>query len=202
MLFNKRTITAHRVMLLVVCTVLPVVAHGQADNWNVDGEHGEIHIAGQLTEAACRLDMVSAYQQVDLGNVSTDRLLKMGDEGQPVAFQIRLQDCLRVQSENHDERTGNLVWSENQPIVSIAFLAPADADTPSLIRLNGNSVSGVGLQLMNEHYQKLPLGEWSRPQFVNPGQNGLTFYVAPERTSAPLVEGTFQATVDFHLNYE
>ena len=34
------------------------------DNWNVDGEHGELHVTGQLTEGACRLDMSSAHQAI------------------------------------------------------------------------------------------------------------------------------------------
>lgn len=38
-----------------------------ADNWNVDGANGVLHVRGALTESACRLEMTSAYQDVWLG---------------------------------------------------------------------------------------------------------------------------------------
>lgn len=187
-------------LLSVLC--LSPLAQAQSDNWDVDGEHGELHVIGELTEAACRLDMNSEYQQVDLGNVIAGELARPGSQGAPVAFHIRLRDCLRVQSSRHDNRTGNQVWSANQPVVSVAFLGVADADSPDLVRLQGRDVSGVGLRLMNSDHQLIQLGSWGRPGFLDPGQDELTFYVAPERTAAPLMAGPFRATVDFHLNYE
>lgn len=172
------------------------------DNWNVDGEHGELHVTGQLTEGACRLDMSSAHQAIELGNVTTSDFINDGDQGKPVAFQVRLRDCIRTQSSRRDNRTGNLVWSANQPVVSVAFLAPADADSPALIRLEGQDISGVGLRLLDEQHQGVRLGTWNRPHLLTPGQDEMTFYVVPERTSASLVAGDFHATINFHLNYE
>ncbi|MFH7407602.1 fimbrial protein, partial [Pseudomonas syringae group genomosp. 7] len=54
-----------------------------ADNWQVDGAHGVLHVRGELTESACRLEMASAYQAVSLGNTATAQLAQAGDRGVP-----------------------------------------------------------------------------------------------------------------------
>lgn len=180
---------------------LPLLANAQSGD-DVDGNHGELHVIGSLTEGACRLDMQSAFQQVDLGEVSTKALLQTGEQGTPVPFQIRLKDCLRVQSNKYDSRTGGLVWSANQPVISVAFIGIADSDEPDLVRVTGPEVSGVGIRLMDAHYHLLRPGEWTHPRFLDPGQDTLTFYAVPERTTAHLAAGAFHAAVDFHLNYE
>jgi type 1 fimbria pilin len=175
----------------------------QHNGWNTDGEHGELHVQGLLTEGACSLNTGSSYQDIDLGNTGTDKLVHPGDEGTPVPFHIYLDNCLRVKSHQRDNRTGNLFWSENQPIVSIEFVAPTDPDSPDLISIDNNVISGVGLRLMNTSYQGLRLGEWNKPQFLDPGQNVLTYYVAPERTKGKSFSpGPIQATVNFYMNYE
>lgn len=188
------------VVLSLLC--LPAIAQTDNDPVYVDGNSGELHVTGNLTEGACRLDMTSVFQVVDLGQIAATDLLHQGDQGIPVPFHIRLRDCLRVQSNKYDSRNGGLVWSANQPVVSVAFIGVADSDEPDLIRTTGPAVSGVGLRLMDEHYHQIRPGEWTHPQFLDPGQDTLTFYAVPERTSASLAAGAFHAAVDFHLNYE
>ncbi|WP_234262459.1 fimbrial protein [Klebsiella aerogenes] len=188
------------VFLSLLC--LPAAAQADDDPVYVDGNSGELHVIGNLTESACRLDMTSVFQQVDLGQIATKDLLHPGDQGTPVPFHIRLKDCLRVQSNKYDSRTGGLVWSANQPVLAVAFIGVVDSDEPDLIRTSGPDVSGVGIRLMDEHYHLLPPGEWTHPEFLDPGQDTLTFYAVPERTSARLAAGAFHAAVDFHLNYE
>lgn len=181
---------------------LPNIGQAQTDNLGVDGEYGEFHVTGQLTEGACRLEMNSAFQQIELGNITTDKLAHVGDEGEPVSIQLRLRDCLRTASGYLNNQTGNFAWSANQPVMAVAFLAPEDENSPSLVRVNGSSISGVGLRLMDEHYRPVQLGSWTRPHFVAPGQDEMTFYVVPERTPAPLMAGNYAATINFRLNYE
>ncbi|MGG7779871.1 fimbrial protein [Klebsiella aerogenes] len=191
-----------RIMLPLFLSLLSTSVQAKADGWDVDGQHSELHVTGMLTEAACRLDMTSSFQQVEMGYTATADLAKPGDEAQPVPFQVRLLDCLRTQSSQHDNRTGTLTWSSNQPVISVAFVAPVDVDMPSLIKVAGDEISGVGLKLMDDHYQTINMGVWNRPQFLDPGQDELTFYVAPVRTHAPLVAGEYQAIANFSLNYE
>lgn len=171
-----------------------------ADNWQVDGAHGVLHVRGELTESACRLEMASAYQAVSLGNTATAQLAQAGDRGVPVNVQLYLRDCLRTASNNRDVRTGNLVWSPQQPAVSVSFIAPADADNPALVKVRG--AAGLALRITNERGKDVRLGSRGAPLALAVGQQALNYTVTPERTRAPLVPGAYAAVVDFQLSYD
>lgn len=173
---------------------------GAADNWNVDGANGVLHVRGALTESACRLEMTSAYQDVWLGETGTARLAQIGAQGTPVAVRLRLQDCLRTPANNRDERNGNLLWSAHQPAVSLSFVAPADADNPQLIALRG--ASGVALRMVDQLGRDIRLGSRGAPLMLAVGQDQLDYVVKLERTRAPLQAGAYSAHVDFRLNYD
>nr|WP_261139523.1 fimbrial protein [Serratia liquefaciens] len=171
-----------------------------ADNWNVDGANGVLHVRGALTESACRLDMTSAYQDVWLGDTGTARLAQVGAQGTPVVVQLRLQDCLRSPANNRDERSGNLLWGAHQPAVSLSFVAPVDADNPQLIAVRG--ASGVALRMEDSQGRDIRLGSRGAPLMLAVGQSTLDYIVTPERTRAPLQAGAYSAHVDFRLNYD
>lgn len=173
---------------------------GAADNWNVDGANGVLHVRGALTESACRLEMTSAYQDVWLGETGTARLAQIGAQGTPVAVRLRLQDCLRTPANNRDERNGNLLWSAHQPAVSLSFVAPADADNPQLIAVRGTS--GVALRMVDQLGRDIRLGSRGAPLMLAVGQDQLDYVVKLERTRAPLQAGAYSAHVDFRLNYD
>ena len=171
-----------------------------ADNWNVDGANGVLHVHGALTESACRLEMTSAYQDVWLGETATARLAKIGAQGTPVAVKLHLRDCLRGSANNRDDRNGNLLWDAHQPAVSLSFVAPADADNPQLIGVRG--ASGVALRMEDTHGRDIRLGSRGAPLMLAVGQDTLDYVVTPERTVAPLQAGAYSAHVDFRLNYD
>ncbi|WP_375163283.1 fimbrial protein [Serratia fonticola] len=173
---------------------------GAADNWNVDGANGVLHVRGALTESACRLEMTSAYQDVWLGETGTARLAQIGAQGTPVAVRLRLQDCLRTPANNRDERNGNLLGSAHQPAVSLSFVAPADADNPQLIAVRG--ASGVALRMVDQLGRDIRLGSRGAPLMLAVGQDQLDYVVKLERTRAPLQAGAYSAHVDFRLNYD
>ncbi|CAI1543109.1 TPA: fimbrial protein [Serratia fonticola] len=170
------------------------------DNWSVDGANGVLHVHGALTESACRLDMTSAWQEVDLGEVSTGRLRKMGDHGTPVAVRLKLQDCLPGPSRSLDTHTGNRLWSADQPAVTVSFSAPADADNPQLVKVQG--AGGLGLRLTDVRGRDVRLGSRGAPLLLTPGQNELTYHITPERTRAPLQAGAYWAQMNFGLSYD
>ncbi|MGQ8776654.1 fimbrial protein [Serratia sp. NA_112.1] len=171
-----------------------------ADNWAVDGANGTLYVRGALTESACRLEMSSAHQAIWLGETGTARLDTLGAQGTPVAFELRLKDCLRTPASQRDVRTGALTWAPNQPSVSVSFRAPSDMDNPQLVKVRG--VFGLGLRLLDSTGRDVRLGSRGEPLFLTPGQSSLTYTVTPERTSAPLVAGSYRAAVDFQLNYD
>ncbi|MBF8219169.1 fimbrial protein [Serratia ureilytica] len=176
-------------------------ARGQTpDGHYADGSSGVLYVRGALTESACRLEMASARQEIRLGDVATGRLQQMGDRGTPVTFRLQLQDCLRSPVGGRDYRTGALAWAPQQPAVTVSFSAPADADNPQLVRVNG--AGGLGLRLLDAAGQDVRLGSRGRPLLLTPGQNSLNYTVAAERTAALLTPGAYRATVDFRLSYD
>ena len=165
-----------------------------------DGMGGLLDITGSLHHSACVVDMPSAYQTVELGNVPRSLLQRPGDRAAPIAFHLRFFDCRRAAGSITNERTGKLVWSAYHPVVSVAFLAPADADDSRLVQVRG--ISGLGLRLSDSMGRDVRLGSRGEPLFLAHGSDTLTWYVQPTRTPAALSNGAFRAVVDFRLNYE
>lgn len=161
---------------------------------------GMLDIRGSLHHAPCILEMSSAYQTVDLGNVPRSYLQRPGDMAPPVAFQLRFMECRRIAGGLPDARTSTLVWSPYEPVLSVAFVAPADPDNPKLVQVKG--VTGMGLRLTDERGRDVRLGAWGAPLFLTHGSDTVTWHVQPTRTSAPLTNGAFKAVADFRLNYD
>ncbi|TNV22519.1 type 1 fimbrial protein [Buttiauxella sp. B2] len=170
------------------------------DNWVVEGAHGEVRIHGLFTEGACRLDATSAYQDIDLGTSSRVVLEHEGDQGIPVPVLLKLRDCIRMQGNGSDMRTGRHTWDPIQPVVTVSFLAPADPDSPELVKVSG--VTGLGLRIMDAQHRDIRLGARGIPQFITPGSDELVYYVTLERTLAPLTTGIYRAVVHFMLDYD
>lgn len=174
-------------------------AIGNVTNWDVDGANGALYVHGVLTESACRLEMSSAYQTVEIGGIDTGRLSQVGQLGTPVAVELRLEDCLMKESASRDQRN-NQLWSPQMPAMKIRFLAPADEQNPNLVGVFG--VKGLGLQISDAHHTPIIPGEYSIPMSVSPGKNQLTYYVTPIRTPTALNAGAYYALIRFQLNYD
>ena len=161
---------------------------------------GMLDIRGSLNHAPCVLDMTSAFQTVDLGYVPRSYLQRPGDMAPPIAFQMRFMDCRRIAGGLPDARTSTFVWSPYEPVLSVAFVAPADADKTKQVKVRG--VTGMGLRLTDELGRDIRLGAWGVPLFLTNGSDVVTWHVQPTRTSAPLTNGAFSAVADFRLNYD
>ena len=183
-----------------VLSGLLLACWGSAQAADVEGMNGVLNISGSMHETPCSLEMNSLHQTIDLGVVSTSQLRRPGDQANQVAFQLRFTDCNRTAGSIRSERTGNLTWSAFQPVLSVAFLAPADADDSRLVKVQG--ITGMGLQLTDSLGRDVQLGSRGEPLFLPLGGNTKTLNVRPTRTSAPLSSGAFRAVVDFRLNYE
>lgn len=180
--------------------LLPFTTKALPDSWNTEGTHGELHIYGDFVEGTCGLDMASRLQQVDLGTTPTQELRHPGERGYPVTFTLRLRDCMRSGGNKRDLHTGNSSGDPLQPIISVTFQAPADADNPHLVQVHG--ATGLGLRITDRLQRDIRLGEQAAPQFVSPVRDELVYFVQPERTPAPLTPGRWQASLNFRLNYD
>ncbi|MGN6041347.1 fimbrial protein [Serratia marcescens] len=181
-------------------SLIPEALGRTADNWYTDSTNGVLQVRGALTQSACRLEMGSARQDINLGEIGTGRLQNVGDRGTPIAFELRLQDCLQSRIGSRDIRTGALNWAANQPVVTVTFRAVQDADNPQLVKTYG--VTGVGLRLADAHGKNVHLGSRGEPLLLLPGQSVLIYNVMLERTAASLATGDYGASVDFSLSYD
>lgn len=165
----------------------------------------ELYVTGKLTESACRLEMVSPYQAIDMGITGTSSLLQGSMRGEPVPVQMQILGCHRDgSSEEYGSRyrdeQGNLVWSRSMPSVSFSFISEADADNPQLVRAKG--ISGMGLRIADQEMNDLSLGARGRALLLTPGSTQVTYHIIPERTTAPLRAGSYHAMLMYRLNYE
>lgn len=163
-------------------------------------QRAEFQVTGTLFESACYLDPSSAYQTLYLGDLNTARLLRVGDQGAPVALQLKLQGCVRSDGGRRDSQHGTLVWSAIEPVAALTFRAVADADSPELIKVVG--AEGFGLRVLDVQGQDVRLGRTAPAWFVSPGTNQLTYYIRAERTAAPLRPGPFRASLNVSLAYD
>lgn len=182
------------VALAAIFGLLPVSQ--AADNWDVEGANGSVYVYGALSESACRLEMSSERQEVDLGFVPTGRLQRAGDQGTPVHFELRLMDCLRSPLAHNKA----LTWAADHPAVTVSFRSMRDTFNPQLVKARG--VEGMGLRIEDAKGNDVNLGRGTAPLLLTAGQNTLNFTVTPERTSAALMAGSYWSLVDFHLSYE
>lgn len=193
---RKAAIIIAPLMLISMLSLLPS-AHAVDSHigWN-----GTLYVQGALTESACRLDMDSAYQDVNLGDIGTGRLQKVGSRGEPVRIELRLADCVHSTIGSQDASSNPLTWSRNAPEMTVSFIAARDEDNPQLVKARG--VAGIGLRLANGRGQDINLGNQGQPLLLITGQNILSYTLAVERTSAPLVAGSYRSAVDFFLSYD
>ena len=176
-------------LLLILLTTSVAVftdLSARADNWDVDGEHGELYVYGALAQGACQLNMESRDQQVDLGSIATGALRKPGDSGMPVPFTLKFTRCVDSGGVQEDRYTGRLVWDPQQPVVTIQTAG----------------TGGIALRIEDSLHRTVIPGERGVPQFLTPGSNVLAFTVTPVRTTSPLIAGKFSAAVNFQVNYD
>ncbi|WP_208951746.1 fimbrial protein [Rahnella sp. ChDrAdgB13] len=196
----KMHITLTRTAPMLVGLLLSGVAGAATVPPAIDGETGVLHVYGSLTESPCRLETASAWQAVDMGNIASALLMKAGDRGQPVRFQLRLKDCQAVTARNIDDRSQSLLWNPHQPAVTVRFTAPADPTRPDLLAVAG--VSGLGLRLTDAAGRDVPPGSRGAPLLLTPGQDTLTYTLTPVRTAAPLRAGAWHALVNVGMEYD
>ncbi|KZQ36084.1 fimbrial protein [Enterobacter mori] len=186
---------------LYCCLVLSYPFGARAtDDWNVDGEHGELHVFGVLSEGAGELDMKSSHQDVAVDTNFRVNLRAPGDMGPPISFTLHFRDIKRTYGSQTDHYTGAITYSAVQPVITVSFDAPVDYDNPSLIRVRGTS--GVALLLRDQLGRKVIPGEEGEPLFLTPSSDDLVYTVTPVRTSAPLTTGTFKAVARFRVEYD
>lgn len=185
--------------VLIFATSLPLNSWAAFEHGLMNSHYGVLHVYGTLTESACRLDMSSADQSVEIGNIATAALKNVGDQGPLIPVALYLHDCLRSASDLKMQ-SDNVAWSAHQPAVSFTFTGIGDAANPQLIEAKG--VNGMALRVKDASRNNVILGQQGKPLRLAPGDDVVIYYVTPERTRGELRGGSYSANINFRLNYE
>lgn len=198
--FTSKTILPYYVVCLTGISVVGNATTSMHDNWQVEGEHGQIMVVGLLSEGACHLELGSALQQIDLGTLSKTELSQPGDETSPVSFSIRLTDCYRSYKDQSIMPGSNELFSYIEPLVTLSFSGVSDHDFPSLLKVNG--VSGIALRISDKDRQTVALNQSGRKYFISQKSEEFNYFVSVVRSSASVHYGDFWAVTNFRVNYE
>ncbi|WP_182057434.1 fimbrial protein [Pantoea sp. ME81] len=164
------------------------------------GSHfGVLRVYGTLTESTCYLDMHSADQSIDLGNITTANFHNVGDQGPLIPVSLTLHDCLRNAS-NPQREKDNVAWNAHQPAVSFSFTGVEDAANPQLFQAQG--VKGIGLRLKDASFNNIIIGQRGKPVLLQPDDSQIVYYITAERTRGELSAGNYSANINFRLSYE
>ncbi|WP_297198279.1 fimbrial protein [uncultured Pluralibacter sp.] len=187
--------------LMVQCYLLLITFSSAANsqNRNETSLTGRIEVRGELVENACRLELDSAYQEIDLGVQPTSHFQLVGDYGKPVSFELTFMDCLRTGSATRDDRSGSQFFDNYQPSVTVSFLAAADSTNSDLVAASGTS--GLGLIIKDQRNRAVRIGFPGQQFVLTPGQDSIRYTITPVRTAEPLIAGAFYTTIFFHMMY-
>lgn len=184
---------------VVLMTLLSTTTYAEESHQDID-DSGVLYVHGSLTESACRLEMDSARQSVEAGNIDSAEFSSVGDNAPPFLVKIRLEGCQFSVNHHRDHTTGNRAWSNDGPSVSVRFSAPRDISNPSLFNVTGTR--GFGLKFIDDEGHTIQPYSASRIEFLNPENNSLIYTVVPVRTSSPLTGGRWQSIINFGLEYD
>lgn len=147
-----------------------------------------IMIQGELTARPCNIDPDPVSQTVDLKTVNTKTLYQYG-HGTAVPFFITLTNCRPV-----IYKTANITFRGTEDGELTGKLAVSD------------STKGVAIALFDSSGQEISLNQPTPATTLVNGNNKLEFSAYLQgRTSAikerKIVEGEFEATVNFLIDY-
>lgn len=166
----------------------------------IDGAKGQLYVYGSLVESPCKLAMTSKYQEIDLGIIGTAELQNIGKVDKSIPFSIELIDCIRTPASAINKKLGTSFWSHIQPSVKINFYAKTVPFNPNLVSVTG--AEGFGLAILDKDKKTISLNEYTTPEILQPGQNILTYNLAPVRISQDLKASNYTAIIYFLLSYE
>lgn len=184
---------------LIAVSLLTTMGQALAND-PVFSDGGELYVYGALRQNTCRMEMDSAWQDINLGDTAYADVNILGKTAKPVTVKIYLRDCPEIATRSTNITPMTYTQSSQQPGYQARFIAKADEANPSLIKVVG--ASGIGLRLKDVQGKTVMLSRTGDTVLLNPGQNVVTYTLIPERTAAPLVAGPYHALIQFSMAYE
>jgi type 1 fimbria pilin len=196
-------------MLLTACLLVCTSSQARdskpiAQPRNEIPDVAQIHFVGGLLSTPCALSVDSAFQRVDLGQLSAKSFREVGDRSADVTFTLRFQDCLMGAHAFEDgidstRYSGDNSFVTGEQVVAFSFAGETDIANPNLLKLNG--ARGVGIRLSDARGTQIPLNRVMRNQYLNAGNNELRFSANLEATQRFVMADAFDAVVNVNVYY-
>ncbi|MCE0491277.1 fimbrial protein [Pantoea sp. Mb-10] len=158
------------------------------NKWNVTLPGGLMRFQGEVIAEACDVETGNRQMIVNMGSVSSNRFKYLGDTANPVAFEIRLQNCK----------------PEVRNKVSVSFWAAADGKSPNVIS-NGEGESfaqGIGIGIFDDENKIIPINTFERNwKKINKGITTFNFTAKYIATSKVVSGGIVNSQAWFALTY-
>ncbi|EOG5454658.1 fimbrial protein [Cronobacter turicensis] len=185
---------------LLALSLLLTLSGGAAADEETQVNTGALYVHGVLQDNTCRMDMDSAWQEVDLGTASRGDFNLVGKATRPVTVKIYLRDCPEMVSWSTNITPMSTTASTLQPSYKARFTGVADELNPELVKVTG--AAGIGLRLRDSHGKSVVLSRTGDAVLLSPGQNQVTFTLAAERNGAVFTPGAYHSVINFSMIYE
>lgn len=148
---------------------------------------GVINFTGNITDTACKVDVSSATQTVDLGTVSKSVFGSNGATAAAKRFNILLNDCPAGVSS-----------------AVVRFDGNTNSSNPSILALNaGSTASNVGVALYEQDSNTLiSLGTNSASVNLAPDVTNTLTYFAKYMATGSVTSGTANSNASFTVTYQ
>jgi major type 1 subunit fimbrin (pilin) len=160
-------------------------------------EGGRVDFKGELVVAACAVDVSSVDQTINLGQVRTAALDKVGATSAAADFSINLTDC--------DPSVTTSTETPGVPgTVAVGFygVQKDGYGEPALAITGAGAASGIAIVIKDKTGKAVALdGKAGEKNTLQSGVHSLPFQASYVRTG-DLTAGTANATATFSLTYE
>ena len=158
------------------------------DRWDVMLPGGNMRFQGVIIAAACRVEAGDRQMTVNMGQISSNRFHSVGEDADPVPFDIHLQDCSTAVSQR----------------VGVTFHGVADGKNPDVLSVGEGPgiATGIGVALFDKDDRQIPLN--SPPDRWIPlytGPTTLHFVAKYRATGRQVTGGAANAQAWFSLTY-
>lgn len=180
--------SVQRILSVLLAILLPSLAW--AGNYrDITLPGGNMRFQGLIIAESCRVETGGLQMTVNMGRVSSNRFQSVGQDINPIPFDINLQDCSSYVGRN----------------VGIVFHGVAHSRNPEVlsIGMEKDAAVGVGIALFDKENSLVPLN--GNPQFSGTLKDGVfTFhFVAKYRAvEYPVSGGVVNAQAWFTLIYQ
>lgn len=170
------------VWLLLLFSALPATCRGE---WQQ--RSGEMHFAGAVISSSCRAGIADAQLTVNMGAVSSYRFHFVGEDVDPVPFDIQLRGCSRSVLRR----------------VGVAFRGVASGENPDLLSVGNSaqSATGLGIALFDSAGRFIPLNSLSDASVSRERKTMLRFVAKYRATREEVGGGVVNAQAWFYLIY-